>query len=97
MTFDVIDRGFLEQQIDQAIEGIPKIMKSLRDNLKTRYMIKNEHDFALGYAISQVYHIFGLYFLDKWNRRPTETEEDEITNHIDKRVAEMRDAIFNCG
>jgi len=40
---------------------------------------------------------FNIFFSNRYNKQTNDQEDQEIVQIIDKRVSEIRDAIFNCG
>ena len=93
-----MDRGQLEKIIDDTIAGVPELVQIYREeSVKKQYFIKSEEDFAFGYSIARIFYPFKLYFSMTRIRAMTEDEEKEMHKIINKRLAEIRNAILNCG
>ena len=98
MGLSVIDRGFLDKIIDKEIAEIPSQVKSFREpRIKTKFQLKEPNDFVFGVAFGTMLDSFSSYYTQIYQKPPTQSEIDEVVSVIDNRIAEIRNAIFNCG
>jgi hypothetical protein len=96
--FDFVQRGYLEQMIDEAIRDIPYTVKLYRDERRMKtYQYKSAEDFVMGMTIGRIMFGFGIRFKEL-NQRSFKPEEiDEMNKIIYKHIPEMRSAIMDAG
>ncbi len=98
MTLSIEDRGLLEKNIDSEIEGIKAVINIARNELnKKEWEIRNEADFALGWAIGSISANFTHNYVDLHHAPPSKEEVSQATEIITKRIREIKEAIFKCG
>jgi len=88
----------VEKCIDNEIVRMETVIGIARnESNKKEWNIKNEADFALGWAIGSVITNFTHYYI-AFHKVPLNKEGlDQSTEIITKRIREIKEAIFNCG
>jgi len=98
MTLSNEERGHLEKSIDNEISTLSKtigIARVARNN--TQWQVKNDSDFALGWALGSIISDFTHNMVDTRQGNPNQEDYDEAVAIITKRVREIKEAIFKCG
>ena len=90
------DRGMLEKIIDTTIKVIPEMMVVARAN-KKRMLIDAEFDFVYGEAFGRCDGAFTMYYTITHDKPATPDEMNEVTDLIERRAQELREAIFKTG
>src|SRR5437899_259203 len=74
-----VDRGTLEQTIDNVIGQIPTMARAARDpSFKSLLQIKEENDFVMGLAWGKIYTEFVAYLLVTRGRTYDDKEGQKI-------------------
>ncbi len=98
MGLSVTERGFLDKMIDKEIAQIPSHVRRCRDpQTKAKFQLKEPDDFVFGIAFGSIMSDFTTYHSMIYNRSLTQEEMEEAVSVINKRMVEIRNAIFNCG
>ncbi len=94
MGLDGDSKKLLENEIEEALHGLPASMALARqDTMKELFGIDNDGDFAIGYAIGQIIRLLQIDIVQRYDRKPDEGENEEITEAIWKRVDDFREVI----
>ena len=98
MTLGVEERGLLEKSIDYEIKKMNQTIMFGRDeNSKKVLQIKNDSDFALGWALGSIISSFSHNMVERRNSILSQEDTDEAMDIVIKRVREIKEAIFKCG
>jgi len=98
MALNSIDRGVLEQHIDNAINNMKIILEMIRDErIKPWLRDKDGVDMAIGFCYGEILALFLSGYLVRNAHDPTDDEKTEIKKILDKRLGEIREAVYNCG
>ncbi|MFZ1076405.1 MAG: hypothetical protein WAN47_03120 [Nitrosotalea sp.] len=95
MALDSVERGTLEKLIDRTVESIPSWIKEIRE-IKKELQIKEEGDYALGFAWGHIYTDFRNYLVNMRGKN-FDDELAEFGAILNKRTKEMKEAIFRSG
>jgi len=98
MPLSTLDRGQLEKIIDRVISDVGDGMKVYRQpELKKKFMIQREEDFALGWSLGTIVSDFSNYFAFVNRRMITLEELLELMKIVSVRTREIRDEIVKTG
>jgi hypothetical protein len=92
----VSERGLLEKIIDDEIRDLPTITKAFRQT-RNQFMLKEEIDFALGFAVGEITMKFAAAFLILKNVTPAVEDMVEVMTITARRSRELREAILKAG
>ena len=84
-------RRLVEIEFEMARKGIPSFKGAGQGEFRIQYNIKNENDFALGWAIGSIQSGFLLHYYGKFNKLPTGEEEMEMVAMLKKKAKELQD------
>jgi hypothetical protein len=98
MVLDSKHRGILEKEIDNTIQAIPIFVKKYRDiTMKARLQYRDEADFVLGFACGKIIFTYIHNFWIKNRRFPSKDEVEDMHLIIERRIREIKEAIFRTG
>jgi hypothetical protein len=98
MALNATMRGLLEKMIDIQVKDAKGMAASARmPEFKKKMSLTSEGDFLVGMAFGSIFHSFSTAYRSAYGRMPSEEEVQEISDIIIKRMAEVRNAIFNAG
>lgn len=100
MSLDTLERGFVEQTIDQKIAQIPWMLKLVRTSeYKKSFQINNEEDYIYGMIHGQIMEKFLTYCSLAYPKITVENIEKirEVSTIIANRSKEIKEAIFKTG
>jgi hypothetical protein len=98
MALSTIERGVLEKQIDHTLNGIKIIVDMTREEqYKAWLRDKDGVDMAIGLAYGEIIALYVSGFFVRNGRAPTGEESVESRKILDKRLGEIREAVYNCG
>lgn len=100
MSLDILERGFVEQTIDQKIAQIPWMLKLARTTeYKELFQINNEEDYIYGIIHGQILEKYLTYHSMMYPQITTENIEKlkEVSKIIGTRSKEIKEAIFKTG
>ena len=91
MAFDENLKKILENEINESIHGLPSSMTmAQQDVLKKIFGITTDWDFAIGFALSQIIKRMELEIFQKYQRRLTDDENDEMVDCIWRKRKEFQ-------
>lgn len=92
------DRVTIEKTIDHAIQEIPKLIQTFRNQeTKKHYQITTPDEFTYGFIHGKIITMFSAQFVVTHNRELNDHEFAELAQILQRRSRELKDAIFNCG
>lgn len=100
MSLDVLERGFVEQIIDQKIAQIPWMLKFVRTTeYKKLFQINNEEDYIYGMIHGQILEKYLTYHSMMYPKITAENIEklQEVSKIIGNRSKEIKETIFKTG
>jgi len=98
MGLSEVERGLLEIIIDAIIGDMKAVVDLGRDErYKPLLRDKDATDFSLGMAFGEIHGIFFSQFRSNNGRRMDPSEREDFSKIAYRRIAEIKDAIFNCG
>jgi hypothetical protein len=96
MALDLEDRGLLDSLIDNMVKKLPDFVRAFRAE-ERKYQIKNEEDFMLGWAHGRITATFSAFRISKKGQSLTVEEANQVERILQKRMGELRSAIFEAG
>jgi len=98
MVLSSLERGVLEKQIDHTIKGMKLIVDTARgEAFKPWLRDKDGVDMAIGISFGEILALYISGYLIRNNQPPSDEEKTEIRQIINKRLGEIREAVYNCG
>ena len=97
MGMTPVDRGYLEQTIDNQIRQIPDLVLLTRtEQFKKHYQFTNSEDMVFGMVLGAIYNNFSSYYVNVYRTMAPPETINEANNIVYKRLSEIKEAIFNC-
>lgn len=98
MGLSIKDRGMVDKIIDETIKMIPEWMTAYRhEDLIKFYHYEKAEDFVFGMAYGYIQCGFSHFFRNYYGFNPTQEQLDEFVKVFNKRMSEVREAIFKTG
>jgi hypothetical protein len=99
MVLSLEVRGLVENYIDKMIKDhIPLLVSRFRQKeVKDMLQYKDEEDFIYGAIYGAINYGFMERYIAKYQNIGTEEEAHEIRDIINKRMREVKEAIFKAG
>ena len=92
------ERGHLEKSIDREISSLSTTISLARvARYNTQWQLKNDEDFALGWALGSIICDFSHNITNTRQVDPSQEDMDEAVEIITKRIREIKESIFKCG
>lgn len=94
MVLQEDSKKILATEIDEAIHGLPSSMTMARhDSIKKLFGVENDWDFAIGYAMGQIIRVMQIDIAQKYGRKLTDDENNELTDAIWERISDFQKVI----
>ena len=91
MVLDEDSKKLLTNEIDDAIHGLPSSMTMARhDSIKKLFRVENDWDFAIGFAMGQIIRVIQIDISQKYDRKLTNDENNELTDAIWERIDDFQ-------
>ena len=92
-----VDRGYLEQTIDNQISQIPDLSLLIHtDQFKQHYQFTNSEDMIFGMVLGSIYNNFSNYYINVYRIMAPPESVAEANSIIFKRLEEIKEAISKC-